>query len=59
VAAELKKAPDVEVEAVKGELGEFSVSVEGRKVVDTSRFWYPWPSAVIHKVRAALAKQES
>ena len=56
VAAELDKEPGIEVEKVKGGLGEFSVSIDDRKVVDTSRFWYPTPSKVVQKVRTALAE---
>jgi hypothetical protein len=58
VAAELKK-DGVEVETVKGGLGEFSVTVDGDKVVDTNRLWYPSPSKVVTKVRASLSRQKS
>jgi hypothetical protein len=54
VAAELRKDDGVEVETVRGGLGEFSVSVDGRKVVETSRFWYPTPGKVVQKVRSSL-----
>ena len=54
VAAELKKENETEVEAVSGGLGEFSVSIDDRKVVDTSRLWYPTPSRVVNKVRSLL-----
>lgn len=39
VAAQLSKENDLEVETAKGGLGEFSVSIDGRKVVDTNRLW--------------------
>jgi hypothetical protein len=54
VAAQLEK-DGVEVEKVKGGLGEFSVTVDGNKVVDTNRLWYPSTSKVIKKVRESLA----
>ena len=47
----------VEVETVKGGLGELSVSIGDRKVVDTNRLWYPTPGSVLKKVRAALAEE--
>jgi hypothetical protein len=56
VAARLRKEDGAEVETIKGGLGEFSVSVGERKVVDTSRLWYPTAAKVIEKVRAALAE---
>jgi hypothetical protein len=57
VAAQLRKTPGVQVESVKGNLGEFSVSMDGRMLVNTARFWYPWPGKVIQKLRTALAAQ--
>ena len=56
VAAELRKEPEVAVETVKGGLGEFSVTVDNQKVVDTSRLWYPRPKKVVQQVRAELAR---
>jgi hypothetical protein len=58
VAAELK-ADGVEVETVKGGFGEFSVAVDGNKVVDTNRLWYPSRSKVVSKVRATLKEQKA
>ncbi len=55
VAAQLSSESDVEVETVRGGLGEFSVSIDGQKIVDTSRFWYPTPSKVVAQTRALLA----
>jgi hypothetical protein len=55
VAAQLKKESDVQVEAVKGGLGEFSVFIDGRKVIDTNRLWYPVPSKVVKRIREQLA----
>ena len=59
VAAQLSKENDVEVETSKGGLGEFSVSIDGQKIVDTNRFWYPTPSKVISKTHALLAERSS
>ena len=55
VAAELKKEPEVQVETVKGGLGEFTVFLDDRKVVSTNRLWYPNPRKVVEKVRTLLA----
>ena len=57
VAAQLSEESDAEVELVRGGLGEFSVSVDGRKSIDTSRLWYPSPSKVVAETRALLARQ--
>jgi hypothetical protein len=54
VAANLWQEPDLTVETVKGGLGELSVSIDGSKVFEGSRLWYPTPGGVIKKVRAAL-----
>ncbi len=56
VAAELSKENNVETETVKGGLGEFSVYIDDRKVIDTSRLWYPTPSKIVKRVRALLAE---
>lgn len=58
VAAKLKQETDVQVEMVKGGLGEFSVTVDDLKVVNTNRLWYPNPASVVKKVRTALAAKE-
>ena len=57
VAAQLSKEVDLKVETSKGGLGEFSVSLDGQKVIDTNRFWYPSPRIVVAKVRKRLAEQ--
>ena len=54
VAAELSKEPDTHVEIIKGGLGQFDVSVDGRRIVKTNRLWYPSPRGVVDRVRAAL-----
>ncbi|MFN2513600.1 MAG: hypothetical protein ABR568_19545 [Pyrinomonadaceae bacterium] len=56
VAADLSKESDLTVETVKGGLGELSVDLDGSKVFEGSRLWYPTPGGVIKKVRAALEK---
>lgn len=56
VAAELRKETDVQVETVRGGLGEFSVDLDDRKVLDTNRLWYPTPSKVVKKMKALLAE---
>jgi hypothetical protein len=54
VAAELRK-DDLAVETKRGGLGEFSVSVNGQKVIETNRLLYPIPGRVIKKVRSLLS----
>ena len=56
VAAQLRKEPDTQVEVVRGGLGEFSVYVDDRKVIDTSRLWYPTPSKIVNRVKELLAE---
>jgi len=59
VAAELSKDGDVEVEKVKGGFGEFSVSIDGEKLIDTHRLWYPTPGKVVAKTKSRLAEPTS
>jgi len=54
VAAQLRKENNAQVEVVRGGLGEFSVYVDDRKVIDTNRLWYPTPSKVVKKIQALL-----
>ena len=56
MAAQLRKETDTQVEVVRGGLGEFSVYIDDRKVIDTSRLWYPTPSKIVKRVRALLAE---
>ena len=56
VAAKLRKETDAQVETIKGELGEFSVCIDERKVLNTNRFWYPTPSKIVKKMKALLAE---
>ena len=59
MAAQLKKEKDVQIEIVKGGIGEFSVLIDGEKFIDTNRLWYPNPSKVVNRVRATLHSIES
>lgn len=54
VAAQLNKENKVEVETVKGRLGEFSVYIDEQKVIDTNRFWYPTTNGIVKKMQALL-----
>jgi hypothetical protein len=56
VAAQLKKETDAQVEVVRGGLGEFSLYIDDRKVIDTNRLWYPTPSKIVKKMKALLAE---
>jgi hypothetical protein len=56
VAAQLRKESKTEVEVVRGGLGEFSVYVDDRRVIDTNRLWYPSPGKVVKKIQALLAE---
>jgi len=44
---------------MKGGLGELSVDINGEKVVDTNRFWYPTPSAIVRQVTELLSQRAS
>ena len=56
VAAQLNEENNVEVEMVKGGLGEFSIYIAEQKVIDTNRLWYPTPSKVVKKIQVLLAE---
>jgi hypothetical protein len=56
VAVELENEAGIEVEKVKGGFGEFSVSIDGRKIIDTKRFWYPNSTKIVDQIRAHLAE---
>ena len=56
MADNLKKEPELRLETVNGGLGELSVSIDGVKVFEGNRLWYPTPTSIIQKVRAALVK---
>ena len=57
MAEELRKEKDVEVEVVKGGLLELSVGIDGKKVIDTNRLWYPRPSGLAKRTREFLNKK--
>jgi hypothetical protein len=59
VAAEIKNDNNVQVGIVKGGLGELSVSIDGRKVIDTNRLWYPRPGKLVRDIRKLLTTAES
>jgi hypothetical protein len=46
----------VEVEVVKGDFHELSVEIDGEKVIDTNRLWYPLPSSLVRRTRELLEK---
>jgi hypothetical protein len=56
VAAEVKKERDVQVETMKGGLGEFSVTIDDQEVIATNRLWYPNPTKVVSQLRALLSQ---
>ena len=57
VAGQLRGEVDLQVETVVGGLGEFSVFLDGRKVVATSRLWYPRPYEVVARLRELIARK--
>lgn len=57
MAEELKAEDDVEVEVVKGGLLELSVGIDGEKMIETNRLWYPLPSSLVRKTRQLLSKE--
>ncbi len=56
VAAKLKKESGVLVEMVHGGLGEFSVYIDDKKMIDTKRFLYPVPGRIVKKIQALLTE---
>jgi len=56
LAAQVAGRPDVHVDTTAGGFGEFTVLVDGQKVVDTNRFWYPNPTKVLRLVQARLGE---
>jgi hypothetical protein len=55
MAAKLKKEPGLEVKTVRGGLGEFTIYIDDKKEIETSRIWYPNPIGIMKRVRALLA----
>ena len=56
VAAQLKKENNIEVEMIKGGFGEFSVYIDGEKVIDTNRFWFPTTDKVVKNIQTLLVE---
>lgn len=50
----MRREADVEVEVVKGGMLELSVVIDGEKVVDTNRLWYPMPGSLATRAREFL-----
>ena len=57
MAEQLKQANDIEVEVLKGGFLELSVGVDGEKLIDTNRLWYPLPSSLLRKTRELLDRK--
>ncbi|MDQ3366003.1 MAG: Rdx family protein [Myxococcota bacterium] len=55
MAAQLRQTLGVEAELVVGSSGEFTVWVDGTKVVEKSAGRFPEPAAVVTAVRALSA----
>ena len=51
----MRREDDVEVEVVKGGLLELSVELDGEKVLETNKLWYPRPSALVKRTREFFA----
>jgi hypothetical protein len=58
VAEQLKAEDDVEVEVIKGGLLELSVGIDGEKMIETNRLWYPLPSSLVRKTRKLLGEEQ-
>jgi len=56
VAAAFENDSDVQAAIVKGGLGELSVSLDGKKVIDTNRLLYPRPSKIVNDIRTLLTE---
>jgi len=55
----LRREDDVEVEVVKGGLLELSVELDGEKVLETNKLWYPRPSTLVKRTREFFAAREN
>ena len=58
VAAEMRKEPGVLVTSERGGLGELSVTVDGREIVNSNRFWYPNLWSMMRRLRRAVRGEE-
>lgn len=47
------------MEVVEGGFLELSVGIDGHKVIETNRLWYPLPSSLVRKTRELLGKTDS
>lgn len=56
MAAELSRIPGVRVDLVRGGLGEFSVDLDGERIVATNRLWYPNVSKVLGALKERLLR---
>lgn len=54
MAAQLGRNPDYRVELVPGGIGELRVSVDGRDVARTRRWWFATPADLVARVRARM-----
>ena len=54
VAEVLREDDGLEVEMRWGGLGELSVWLDGRRIVNTNRFWFTRAGDVVERVRAEL-----
>jgi hypothetical protein len=52
----LSRDGEVQVEVVKGDFLELSVDIDGQKVIETNRLWYPLPSSLVKRTRELLGK---
>ena len=50
----MRRENNVEVELVKGGMLELSVQIDGEKILDTNRLWYPLPGTLAKRTRAFL-----
>lgn len=56
MAAQLKQDDDLTVTTVPGGLGEFSVLIDGAKVINYNRLLYPTTRKMVAATRTFLAK---
>jgi hypothetical protein len=55
VAAQLKKDLGVDTELVVGGSGEFTIWLEGEKLIEKTGWTFPDPTEVVAKVRAKMS----
>jgi len=56
-AAELAENADLQVTTTRGRFGEFSVTMDGRQVLNEGMLSFPSCADVVQRVREALAVQ--